>query len=56
MDPENIERDEKAETLLKELLIESAKIYNEMHDDHGGAVLGLREDDPQFLEDDWSED
>ncbi|MCP5491905.1 MAG: hypothetical protein H7A40_02530 [Chlamydiales bacterium] len=56
MDPENIKRDENAETLLKELLIESAKIYNEMHDDHGSAILGLREDDPQFLEHDWIEE
>ncbi len=56
MDPEHPRRDTDAEQLLKELLIESAKIYNEMHDDHGPAILGARGDEPTFVERDWLEE
>ena len=39
-----------AETLLRELLIESTKLDNQLPDDHGTAILGDRSVDPSWLE------
>lgn len=50
MDPGDERPEMDAEVLLKELLIESTKIENQMFDDHGPAIVGEREDDPVFEE------